>query len=1584
MPQSTYTRSHAFFLCLSIFLAFTFKGQAFDFEETDGILIVEAEDANNIDRLTGAWRVETGDPQIDPFDTSQDDDTFYRNDAVHGTYIRSLVRRELVVQEGRLSYIVKINTPGTYRFVMRGNMLGPEDSSDQYNDIWMRIRGHNGSTNPLLDLGNGDTANGAAYEKAYTLNWSRSRARDPRQQYTEIWHWEGKREYDESFDFILEAAEYELNVAPRARGFGLDRMVLFRLADENDSATDLSYRFLNGSGFVPSKGKQHQLDQLGYSAVQTTVSGELKRWHKTTLNMVGPVASENDDMPNPFMDYRMLVTFHHPDTNTTITTPGYFAADGNAANTGATSGDVWRAHFSPPEIGQWSYEIDFREGDQVAIQTGDVGTTVPPYHAVAGTFDIIESDKTGIDFRAANKGKLLYTGKAYPEWSGGAGPFIKAEANIPEAFLNYKEFDNRGGHQGRDYAEHLSEWQDGDPTWETSETADKPGDIIAGTLRGKGIIGAVNYLSSLGVNGQYFLTMNLEGDNQRSFPWNETWNRLNTGRSLYVNTGFDALLEQYDVSKLDQWEILFDHMMSKGMHVQLVLSEQENQSFFEHYANLYKPAEDPTITFADTRKLFYYMMVARFGYLNAVTWNIGEENGWQTDEVFGISNTDSQKISFATYLKSLIPSDDQIVIHNPLFGGGGRLEHIGLLGLEPYTGISVQGDNNLPSDGGSVELWRTNSANSGRQWIVSYDEPYTTGEFPNLDQWRKNSVWAAFAEGAAGVGFYNSRDQAFQSGRGFTPYQAYYETLVLATSFMQNQLNDITLMNPYNSLISSGYCLANPGNEYVIYLPNGGTTTLDLSAESGGFKALWFDARNGGSLALGSITSISGGGVASLGNAPNNTTDDWVILVIPNTPPTFLESPIFRSDATEGLPYSDSIFGSASDVDLADTVLTYSKVSGPAWLSVGSDGTLSGTPGSGDMGENVFIVAATDASGFSVTTNLNIEVLQGVFTPLLPVVHYDASDESSITKTGDRVTTWADIGTGELGEDITVSGMTQNGSTALDSGLAGIGWSDLNRATVLDGSGSDALFDFQNGSATGGFTIMGAVELITARRYSSILSMMDGGQTPNIRVFVHSSEVVGIRLNDTSGENAILLDQAQGEGQTLVFGISYNANTGEIYYWDSQGSEGTSTITANGDFSNENILYLGGNAGVSLSVDANFGEIRIYDDALSAEEFTNATDDMVTKWVESDLTGGSAELVVHYDASNASSITKTGDSVTTWANIATSSFGDDIIVSGMTQNSSTALDTDLEGIGWRNLERAPVLDGSDSDALFDFLNGSATGGFTIMVALETVTVDEFSSILSMMDGGQMPNIRTFVHGTDVIGIRLNDTTQANFIFLDQAQKPGQSVVFGISYSAATGRVYYWDSQGSEGIANFTPSADFSNNNILYLGGNAETSLSINANFGEIRIYDDALSPTEFALATDEMVGKWIGTALTEGSDSPDINLSPSNVSYFKSSLDNPVSLNMTYSALDETIDSGLPRIRTLPDGGIVYSYIDRTSQATQRLSVSLDLVEWYNIKDPSSPISPSSISVESLNNDYERRSLLFTTPPPNIFFRLDA
>ena len=89
------------------------------------------------------------------------------------------------------------------------------------------------------------------------------------------------------------------------------------------------------------------------------LEGQLQKWHKVTLSFEGPDVTESD-ADNPFLNYRLNVTFKNGDKMYTV--PGFYAADGNSANTSSKSGRIWQVRFLPDEIGEWTYKASFRKG----------------------------------------------------------------------------------------------------------------------------------------------------------------------------------------------------------------------------------------------------------------------------------------------------------------------------------------------------------------------------------------------------------------------------------------------------------------------------------------------------------------------------------------------------------------------------------------------------------------------------------------------------------------------------------------------------------------------------------------------------------------------------------------------------------------------------------------------------------------------------------------------------------------------------------------------------------------------------------------------------------------------------------------------------------------------------------------------------------------------------------------------------------------------------------------------------------------------------------------------------------------------
>ena len=402
----------------------------------------------------------------------------------------------------------------------------------------------------------------------------------------------------------------------------------------------------------------------GGPAADVSISGELRQWHKVTLTLAGPQADELSNAPNPFVDYRMTVTFAHESGSPTYRVPGYFAGDGDAANSSATSGNKWRAHLAPDKAGRWTYRISFVSGKAIALTAAQAGQAVAPFDGRTGTFQVGATDKKSPDFRA--RGRLQYAGKHYLQFAGSSDYFLKLGADSPETLLAYADFDGTVARKPQvplhTFTPHVADWQTGNPTWK--------GD------KGKGLIGAVNYLASKGVNSISFLPYNAGGDGDNVWPFVARDDKFH-----------------YDVSKLDQWQVVFDHAQQKGMYLHFKL--QENEIDDNVRGNPNEPARGgrgPTETgpvrealdggdLGQERRLYVRELIARFGYLLALNWNIGEEN----------TQSSEQQLAMAMNLRDTDPyGGHHIVIHTFPNTTGRRVSRRCLGSRSPFTGASLQ------------------------------------------------------------------------------------------------------------------------------------------------------------------------------------------------------------------------------------------------------------------------------------------------------------------------------------------------------------------------------------------------------------------------------------------------------------------------------------------------------------------------------------------------------------------------------------------------------------------------------------------------------------------------------------------------------------------------------------------------------------------------------------------------------------------------------------------------------------------------------------------------------------------------------
>ena len=573
---------------------------------------------------------------------------------------------------------------------------------------------------------------------------------------------------------------------------------------------------------------------------KAAVSGELRRWHRVTITFDGPETSE-DAMRNPFRDFRLSVTFMHSGGER-HTVPGYFAADGNAAESSAKAGNKWRVQFTPDREGEWRFAASFRQGADVALSTDPAAGQPAAFDGASGSFRVAATNKRMPDFRA--KGLLRYIGAHHLRHAGNGEYFLKGGADSPENFLAYDEFDDTfdadagsGSYKEvgtfiHKYMTHVKDWRPGDPSWKGG--------------KGKGIVGALNYLASKGMNSVYFLTYNLDGGD---------------GRDTWMWTSQDAR-DRFDCSKLDQWEMVFSHMDKLGIQLHVVTQETENDRRLGGSSGM-----------NSVRRLYYRELVARFAHHLALIWNLGEEN----------NNTDAERKEFAAYIRSLDAYQHPITVHThndkaPDF-------YNGLLGDPNFEATSIQG--RMQSYYRDAVALRERSAKAGRKWAIFGDEQSTAqvGVMPDADDPghdipRIEALWGNLMGGGSGVEWYfgaryphmdincedwRSRDRMWDQTR-------------YALDFFRAHL-PFWEMSPDSGLASGAEArvLAKPGQVYAVQLPKGGETRLKL--EPGNYTVSWFNPRTGGALQTGAAAMVKGPGVVSLGPPPAEPDKDWVALV---------------------------------------------------------------------------------------------------------------------------------------------------------------------------------------------------------------------------------------------------------------------------------------------------------------------------------------------------------------------------------------------------------------------------------------------------------------------------------------------------------------------------------------------------------------------------------------------------------------------------------------------------------------------------------------------------------------------------------
>jgi len=574
------------------------------------------------------------------------------------------------------------------------------------------------------------------------------------------------------------------------------------------------------------------------------VKGPRRVWDTFSVHFLGPTAHELDNQPNPFLDYRLQVVFTGP-SGQTYDVPGFFNGDGQGRGTG----HLWCVRFTPDQAGLWHFKTSFRSGDGIALSLDPQAGSPLVGDGAQGQVHIAPHDAQAPGFH--RWGRLQYNGTHYLKFAD--GPYwIRGGTDSPENFLAYAGFDDTP--PSHTYGDHVSDWRAGDPDWNGG--------------KGRGIIGALNYLAAQHVNSIYFLVHNIGGDGKDVWPWAGSPNPKGHPENDNLH---------YDISKLIQWETVLSHAQRRGLFLHFVFNEAEAANKRELDNGELGPE----------RKLYYREIVARFGHHLALAWNLCEEYNIGYD-------LGAKRIGvFADYIGKVDPYDHPITVHS---AGDPVKELAFTFGDSRFSLTSIQLNQRPIHE--VTEAIRSATRAAGRPLPVSLDE-FTVDHgqkswmpVDDPERLRKEKLWPTLFSGGM-IEFILA--DLLQTDSFKTPArEALWRYTWFARKFMEEHL-PFWDMHPADALVQSVVCyqvgigqgktvplhpqvLAKTGEVYAVYIPCAAASgTLTLSQVQGDFTLQWYNPRTG--VFQGDTVDVKAGAPLDWGSPPDEPDADWVLLV---------------------------------------------------------------------------------------------------------------------------------------------------------------------------------------------------------------------------------------------------------------------------------------------------------------------------------------------------------------------------------------------------------------------------------------------------------------------------------------------------------------------------------------------------------------------------------------------------------------------------------------------------------------------------------------------------------------------------------
>lgn len=320
------------------------------------------------------------------------------------------------------------------------------------------------------------------------------------------------------------------------------------------------------------------------------------------------------------------------------------------------------------------------------------------------------------------------------------------------------------------------------------------------------------------------------------------WNRRRYGRPSFfpwLRDGERVLWNQYDLRSWRKLDEVLRYLQEHGVYVYL---------FDGYFPNL--PPRFPDDPELERRYLRY--VVARVGVYSNLIHNL-------TFEFWEFMSLDRVR-RIGSYLESIDPFGLLTTVHDT--------QDADQLLEEPWLDLA-----NLQYDAG-----RAGGADLAYRFVAEHyrGKPVAAAEMVwegpqklTADQVRRGA-WGITLAG--GFFLYGEFDL---DGEGIGPHGMgkAHDDLSILYDFMASV--PFSTMTPSQELVSAGaLCLADPGQEYIVYLENGGPVEVDLTGADGTLRAEWLDPRSGVRTAI--TAEIAGGGVRRF-EKPAGA--DWVLHI---------------------------------------------------------------------------------------------------------------------------------------------------------------------------------------------------------------------------------------------------------------------------------------------------------------------------------------------------------------------------------------------------------------------------------------------------------------------------------------------------------------------------------------------------------------------------------------------------------------------------------------------------------------------------------------------------------------------------------